>query len=158
MIRGRHRGLPIAIDRAVLLPSDLEKHGDDTATAASVDNPNNEFGLRSRTTRGGSIGSHATAAAGGLDSVEPLTDEARVERIRQASHIASGEELEGGELPPHVVERDLTEEPEEQLESGYGSSQKSSGGTGSGETIEMQQLETATPPAPTHDRNQVGWE
>ncbi|GAA5876158.1 hypothetical protein JCM16303_007040 [Sporobolomyces ruberrimus] len=39
MIRGRHRGLPIAIDRAVLLPSDLEAHFDDTATALSADAP-----------------------------------------------------------------------------------------------------------------------
>lgn len=31
MIRGRHRGLPLAIDRAVLLPSDLVQHGDDAA-------------------------------------------------------------------------------------------------------------------------------
>lgn len=28
MIRGRHRGLPIALDRAVLLPSDLEEVND----------------------------------------------------------------------------------------------------------------------------------
>ncbi|GAA5896526.1 uncharacterized protein JCM6883_006933 [Sporobolomyces salmoneus] len=39
MIRGRHRGLPIAIDRAVLLPSDLEAHADDTVTSVSQDAP-----------------------------------------------------------------------------------------------------------------------
>ncbi|GAA5922294.1 uncharacterized protein JCM15063_003250 [Sporobolomyces koalae] len=39
MVRGRHRGLPIAIDRAVLLPSDLEAHFDDTATALSAEGP-----------------------------------------------------------------------------------------------------------------------
>jgi hypothetical protein len=26
MLRGRHRGLPVAIDRAVLLPSEYEEH------------------------------------------------------------------------------------------------------------------------------------
>jgi len=28
MLRGRHRGLPVAIDRAVLLPQEYHKHGD----------------------------------------------------------------------------------------------------------------------------------
>jgi hypothetical protein len=32
MIRGRHRGLPIAIDRAVLLPRDIELHDRDSTT------------------------------------------------------------------------------------------------------------------------------
>lgn len=36
MIRGRHRGLPLAIDRAVLLPSDLVQHGDDAAESLST--------------------------------------------------------------------------------------------------------------------------
>ncbi|KAI0078494.1 TrkH-domain-containing protein [Panus rudis PR-1116 ss-1] len=42
MIRGRHRGLPVAIDRAILLPSDLvrKKDGDPTsATSAHQQNP-----------------------------------------------------------------------------------------------------------------------
>jgi hypothetical protein len=149
MIRGRHRGLPIAIDRAVLLPSDLEKHGDDTATATSVDNPNNEFGLRSRATRGGSIGSYAAATAGGLDTVEPLTDEARAERIRQASQIASSD----GVGTPKLVERDLTEEPQE-LESGS-SGKSSSRETGSAGEIEMKQLDKGSP---IRDRNTPGWQ
>lgn len=30
-LKGRHRGLPLAIDRAVLLPSDLERHDDEVS-------------------------------------------------------------------------------------------------------------------------------
>lgn len=29
MLRGRHRGLPVAIDRAVMLPSEFEKEADE---------------------------------------------------------------------------------------------------------------------------------
>ncbi|GAA5892072.1 hypothetical protein JCM6882_005687 [Rhodosporidiobolus microsporus] len=165
MIRGRHRGLPIAIDRAVLLPSDLEKHLDDTATATSVDNPNHEFTLRSRATRA-SFGSHTNAAAGGLDRVEPLSDEARAERGRQASQASAS--ILGGEATvtgtgaqtPVLVERDLTDSSQEYLaESGASSSGKED--AAQGEVVEMQPLgkrvegEQETT-APT-DRNQVGW-
>jgi len=35
MIRGRHRGLPVAIDRAVLLPAEYKKGGEDDAGATT---------------------------------------------------------------------------------------------------------------------------
>ncbi|GAA5879171.1 hypothetical protein JCM8547_001603 [Rhodosporidiobolus lusitaniae] len=172
MIRGRHRGLPIAIDRAVLLPSDLEKHGDDTATAVSVDHPNNEFGLRSRATRGGSMSSHpGVVDAGGLDAVEPLTDEARADRIRQASQMSSvgeGPSLPGsGAATPAAVldDRDVVESSREPTES----SSSGSGKKTAEEEVEMQELEKANvgrqeqgevgeeKQQPPTDRNQVGW-
>jgi hypothetical protein len=31
MLRGRHRSLPVAIDRAIMLPSEFKKEDDDTA-------------------------------------------------------------------------------------------------------------------------------
>ncbi|BGO99221.1 hypothetical protein NBRC10513v2_000325 [Rhodotorula toruloides] len=101
MVRGRHRGLPIAIDRAVLLPSDLEKHGDDTATTFSVDNPGREPSLRTRRTRT-SFSSHTAVTAGGLQAVEPLTDEDRFERSRRFSddqHDVGNGELATGSSP-----------------------------------------------------------
>ncbi|GAA6022173.1 hypothetical protein JCM10207_003933 [Rhodosporidiobolus poonsookiae] len=152
MIRGRHRGLPIAIDRAVLLPSDLEKHFDDTATATSVDHPNNEYGARSRATRG-SMSSHQ-AAAGGLDVVEPLTDEARADRARQASQLSSlaDDAPRGAETPS--VERDIVDSSQERL----GSESSGKEGTTSDE-IELKALEKRNGAAdePTHDRDEVGW-
>ncbi|BGP28598.1 hypothetical protein JCM10296v2_000334 [Rhodotorula toruloides] len=101
MVRGRHRGLPIAIDRAVLLPSDLEKHGDDTATTFSVDNAAREPSLRTRRTRT-SFSSHTAVTAGGLQAVEPLTDEDRFERSRRFSddqHDVGNGELATGSSP-----------------------------------------------------------
>lgn len=61
MIRGRHRGLPIAIDRAVLLPSDLVDHNDDAARSF--------------------VGTEVDPVDGeeGLQRVEPQTDSERVE-------------------------------------------------------------------------------
>ncbi|GAA6035920.1 hypothetical protein JCM8097_005165 [Rhodosporidiobolus ruineniae] len=161
MIRGRHRGLPIAIDRAVLLPADLEKHGDDTATAASIDNPRNDFSTRSRATRA-SFGSHG--APGGLDVVEPLTDEARADRVRQASAESGRLSLDSARREPMLAfaERDITDSSREHLADQSGSS--SGKETRSGE-MEMQNLpkengdgavvEGEKPP-PT-DRNQPGW-
>ncbi|BGP04534.1 hypothetical protein JCM10049v2_000336 [Rhodotorula toruloides] len=101
MVRGRHRGLPIAIDRAVLLPSDLEKHGDDTATTFSFDNLAREPSLRTRRTRT-SFSSHTAVAGGGLQAVEPLTDEHRFERSRRFSddqHDVGNGELAPGSSP-----------------------------------------------------------
>ncbi|GAA5828114.1 hypothetical protein JCM11251_002595 [Rhodosporidiobolus azoricus] len=167
MVRGRHRGLPIAIDRAVLLPSDLEKHLDDTATAASVDNPNNEFGLRSRGTRA-SFSSHTAPMPGGLERVEPLTDEARAEIGRQASQTSpsysAGEANVAGTGTPGLVERDLTDSSQEYLaESGTSSSGKETV-SGEAEAVEMRELSgkkvevgVAEEKAPPTDRNQVGW-
>lgn len=37
MIRGRHRGLPVAIDRAVLLPAEYDKDGKDKRPDDSAD-------------------------------------------------------------------------------------------------------------------------
>ncbi|GAA5992419.1 hypothetical protein JCM11641_002901 [Rhodosporidiobolus odoratus] len=149
MIRGRHRGLPIAIDRAVLLPSDLEKHFDDTANAVSVDNPNNDFGLRSRATRA-SFSSHPSGAVGGgVGSVEPRFDEARLDRVKQASARNASGEVVTGEGMAAILERDLAELLQDQ--NGSDSSGKE---TSSGEVGEKGEVE---PPAPPTDRNITGW-
>jgi hypothetical protein len=37
MLRGRHRGLPVAIDRAILLPSEFEKTSDEPHVNATHD-------------------------------------------------------------------------------------------------------------------------
>ena len=37
MLRGRHRGLPVAIDRAILLPSEFIKTKDESAAHAPHD-------------------------------------------------------------------------------------------------------------------------
>ncbi|GAA6053434.1 hypothetical protein JCM3770_005164 [Rhodotorula araucariae] len=152
MIRGRHRGLPIAIDRAVLLPSDLAKHGDDTTTVASADPDNpNDIALRSRGPRGSFSSHQASGGAGGLDAVEPLTDEARVERGRQASaFMGSGDD--GHDLG---LAR-LDESPPEKG--------GSSAATDSSDSVAKRAVEDEvaakppmhSPPAPT-DRNQEGW-
>lgn len=82
MIRGRHRGLPIAIDRAVLLPSDLVNHNDDAASSF--------------------VGGEAEDAAGGrremveedrLARVKSQTDLERVQEMR----AMEGEEEDRGE-------------------------------------------------------------
>ncbi|BGP36458.1 hypothetical protein JCM10449v2_000359 [Rhodotorula kratochvilovae] len=152
MIRGRHRGLPIAIDRAVLLPSDLAKHGDDTTTAASVDPDHlNDFALRSRGTRG-SFSSHPGAGgAGGPDAVEPLTDEARVERGRQASAlIASGDD--GHDIG-------LARLDESPTEKGGSLGATDSSDSVAKRTVDEEVVTKApmhSPPVPT-DRNQEGW-
>lgn len=86
MLRGRHRGLPIAIDRAVLLPSDLEKHGDDTMTISSNETARGDVGRRTRT----SFSSHTAVTAGGLQAVEPMTDEIRLERLHRVPNEPSG--------------------------------------------------------------------
>ncbi|BGP12490.1 hypothetical protein JCM10213_005472 [Rhodosporidiobolus nylandii] len=142
MIRGRHRGLPIAIDRAVLLPSDLEKHMDDTATAASVDHPTRDLGLRSRATRA-SFGSHPDM--GGLADVEPLTDVERADRARQASHMLETTAVDG-----EPVERDIVDSSQD---SQSGSSGKE---TADGE-MEMQSLGEQDGEKPPTDRNTPGW-
>jgi len=41
MLRGRHRGLPVAIDRAVLLPSEYEEHDDSDNEGSDNDIDNN---------------------------------------------------------------------------------------------------------------------
>jgi len=37
MLRGRHRGLPVAIDRAILLPSEFTKTKDESVAHATHD-------------------------------------------------------------------------------------------------------------------------
>ncbi|KAK4058039.1 hypothetical protein OIO90_000778 [Microbotryomycetes sp. JL221] len=96
MIRGRHRGLPIAIDRAVLLPSELSKLGDET-TLTRLTRRNSRYTFDAS---GGSIGVAASDTddhhtirqmpGGGLDAVQPETDEARAARVRQASIDSGG--------------------------------------------------------------------
>jgi len=147
MIRGRHRGLPIAIDRAVLLPSDLAKHGDDTTTVASAE-PGapapGDFVLRSRGTRS-SFGSHqAPVDAGGLDAVAPLTD---AQRSRQASAmVGSGDDGRDADLGL----ASLGESPNEKGESTGASA------TDSSESISRRKVDDAQI-QPPHDRNQEGW-
>ncbi|KPV78189.1 uncharacterized protein RHOBADRAFT_10478, partial [Rhodotorula graminis WP1] len=148
MIRGRHRGLPIAIDRAVLLPSDLAKHGDDTTTVASAEPGGGpgpgDFVLRSRGTRS-SFGSHqAPVDAGGLDAVAPLTD---AQRSRQASAmVGSGDDMRDADLGL----ASLGESPNEKSESTGASA------TDSSESIAKRKLDDPQP-EPPHDRNQEGW-
>ena len=38
MLRGRHRGLPVAIDRAILLPSELQEIDDEPLARTTHDN------------------------------------------------------------------------------------------------------------------------
>ncbi|GEM06129.1 potassiumion transporter [Rhodotorula toruloides] len=140
MVRGRHRGLPIAIDRAVLLPSDLEKHGDDTATTFSIDIPGREPSLRTRRTRT-SISSHTAVAGGGLQPVEPLTDEDRFERSRRFSddrqEVGNGE-IATGSSPSYSKDSALD---------GKDSSVSTADNPPQGKTSE----------GPPLDRNQTGW-
>ncbi|KAM0793243.1 hypothetical protein ACM66B_000706 [Microbotryomycetes sp. NB124-2] len=92
MIRGRHRGLPIAIDRAVLLPSELTKLEDDTTiTRLTRRNSRYTFDASGGSDAAGAVSGDGNAhgwretSAGGLDAVEPETDAARAARVRQAS-------------------------------------------------------------------------
>ncbi|KAK4700650.1 Trk/Ktr/HKT type cation transporter, partial [Phenoliferia sp. Uapishka_3] len=89
MIRGRHRGLPIAIDRAVLLPSDLVRHNDDTAQSF-METPS-EYGAESQTRR------NSVGDGNGLNPLNPLTD---AQRVRQASsgHPQGGDGIEMGSM------------------------------------------------------------
>ncbi|GAA6063846.1 hypothetical protein JCM10212_003593 [Sporobolomyces blumeae] len=127
MVRGRHRGLPIAIDRAVLLPSDLEKHFDDTATALSADNG---F-ARSRT---------------GRSSLHTATvDDARSRRGSIIVESPAG--LGPDEFAPN--EKDHT------LPNGGETPSSLSDSKGkSGEDSDAAAPETETE---THDKDQVGW-
>ncbi|SCV68413.1 BQ2448_534 [Microbotryum intermedium] len=90
MFRGRHRGLPVAIDRSILLPSEIK-----TAETGSI------RGDGTSTRHRGSRSTYASSGRdddgpeghGGLETVEPETDEARTERVRHES----GRENSGGE-------------------------------------------------------------
>lgn len=100
MIRGRHRGLPIAIDRAVLLPSDLQKHGDDTATRTSVDT--GDLKLRqSRTSMSSmtAVGTRRDAAGAGS-----MTED-NIYHVRRGSQGASSI-FSGRDRAPRGGERD----------------------------------------------------
>lgn len=140
MVRGRHRGLPIAIDRAVLLPSDLEKHGDDTATTFSVDNLARDPSVRTRRTRT-SFSSHTAVTGGGLQAVEPLTDEVRFERSRRFSDDQQDVEDGGG------------------INGSSPSDSKDSalGANGSSVSTAADSPPTNDGEAPPFDRNQTGW-
>lgn len=83
MIRGRHRGLPIAIDRAVLLPSDLVKVGDDSAMSF-VDEDDASVSSRARSSR----------RTEGLSTVEPQTDQQRVDTQTLAAGWTLPKEVE----------------------------------------------------------------
>ena len=39
MLRGRHRGLPDALDRAVLLPREFKKHAEEPSHPRALENP-----------------------------------------------------------------------------------------------------------------------
>ncbi|EPQ26710.1 uncharacterized protein PFL1_05689 [Pseudozyma flocculosa PF-1] len=64
MIRGRHRGLPVAIDRAVLLPSDVEIE-DEVMSQYPIDE---EWERESTFVRGNGDDADGTAAAAGVES------------------------------------------------------------------------------------------
>jgi Cation transport protein len=61
MIRGRHRGLPMAIDRAVLLPRDIERHD---STRADVQGDGDAC-ITSSYTRGGTESRAPRVSVGG---------------------------------------------------------------------------------------------
>lgn len=88
---GRHRGLPVAIDRSVLLPGDLDKHGDDTTTTLRdpelIPEPPGKLGPEN----------NAGEAAGGLAAVEPQTD---AERLASGADPQDGFELDAMESGP----------------------------------------------------------
>mgnify|MGYP001563476389 CR=1 len=84
MIRGRHRGLPIAIDRAVLLPSDLVKVGDDAAMSF-VDEDSASMSSRTRVSR----------RSEGLSTVEPQTDQERVHTQSMSNRWSLPRESQG---------------------------------------------------------------
>ncbi|GAA5889942.1 hypothetical protein JCM5296_003656 [Sporobolomyces johnsonii] len=150
MIRGRHRGLPIAIDRAVLLPSDLQKHFDDTSSALSHDSPGNDFSLRSRTTR-----SSLNRGPQGLGAVEPMTDEVRVERSRQASGMNSlGEGSKPGVNGESAIEM---QEPDTSLSSGKETGSSSPEEKGKSEESVGQEAGGREGEVPPHNPDIVGW-
>ncbi|ORY75670.1 cation transport protein-domain-containing protein [Leucosporidium creatinivorum] len=95
MIRGRHRGLPVAIDRSIILPSELDKRLPSTDTAStklgrrtsrvSVRSATNSDREREREREYDGL----SMRSGGLEAVQSETDQARVERVRQESEGAS---------------------------------------------------------------------
>ncbi|SCZ90322.1 BZ3500_MvSof-1268-A1-R1_Chr1-3g01916 [Microbotryum saponariae] len=89
MFRGRHRGLPVAIDRSILLPSEIKtaETGSTRGDGASARRGSRSSYASSGRDEGGPGGE------GGLETVEPETDEARTERVRHES----GRENSGGE-------------------------------------------------------------
>ncbi|KAG0664073.1 low affinity potassium transporter [Rhodotorula mucilaginosa] len=169
MIRGRHRGLPIAIDRAVLLPSDLEKHGDDTATRASADTGDTNLRMRPTRTSLSSMTAVAPQTGGGLEMVEPLTDDARYARARQnslGSHFnGSGHSHPvGGSESVRGIDHHLAPPPEKLQESdisekGLAASASSSSGaaTTSLESGEDHKMTESPVDGQEHDRNKPGW-
>lgn len=169
MIRGRHRGLPIAIDRAVLLPSDLEKHGDDTATRASADTGDTNLRMRPTRTSLSSMTAVAPQSGGGLETVEPLTDDARYARARQNSlgshfngsghsHLVGGSESVRG-IDHHLAPPPETLQESDNSEKGLAASASSSIGaaTTSLESKEDHKLTESPVDGQEHDRNKPGW-
>lgn len=169
MIRGRHRGLPIAIDRAVLLPSDLEKHGDDTATRASADTGDTNLRMRPTRTSLSSMTAVAPQTGGGLETVEPLTDDARYARARQNSlgshfngsghsHPVGGSESVRG-IDHHLAPPPETLQESDISEKGLTASASSSSGaaTTSLESKEDHKLTESPVDGQEHDRNKPGW-
>lgn len=71
MVRGRHRGLPLAIDRSVMLPNELQNLQFEETESVR---------LARRASR-----STMSARGGGLESVRPETDLERLQRQREAS-------------------------------------------------------------------------
>ncbi|GAA5947131.1 hypothetical protein JCM3765_002171 [Sporobolomyces pararoseus] len=127
MIRGRHRGLPIAIDRAVLLPSDLEAHFDDTATALSQDG-----GMpRTRTSRSSYTG-------------QTVAEDAR---SRTGSVIVES---------PQVMEMQHFDE-HQRHDLSTGDETPSSGTESKEKSIESDVVDQAKEKEPTHDKDEVGW-
>ncbi|GAA5980852.1 hypothetical protein JCM10908_003891 [Rhodotorula pacifica] len=176
MLRGRHRGLPIAIDRAVLLPSDLEKHGDDTATRVSTDAGDLNLRVpRSRTSMS-SMTAVSPQVGGGLDAVEPMSDDARYARhARQNSFGGASSRYAGGDSLHHHgsgaggaadnvrgIDHHLAPPPDAMQESdisekGLASASSSSGAaTTSLDSDHKVQLNDSRD-GEIHDRNKPGW-
>lgn len=72
MIRGRHRGLPVAIDRAIVLPYEFEK---------AQDNPDPLPGIDERRSSRYSVGAFSHHIGGSTDNVEHGQTTAEKQRV-----------------------------------------------------------------------------
>ncbi|GAA5873110.1 hypothetical protein JCM3774_000344 [Rhodotorula dairenensis] len=158
-------------------------HGDDTATRTSVDTGDLNLRMRPTRTSLSSMTAVAPQTGGGLETVEPLTDDARYARARQNSfgshyashrhHVGSGDASGGredhnghsaegvrgidhhsGPAPDTMQESDLSEK-------GLASASSSSGAATTSLDSEQDHKLTESPvpvdDGVEHDRNKPGW-
>lgn len=72
MIRGRHRGLPVAIDRAIVLPYEFEK---------AQDHPDPPAGMDERRSSRYSVGAFSHHIGGSIDDLAHGRTMAEKERV-----------------------------------------------------------------------------